>query len=65
MFDRPEVLELLDHLRSEGFVQRVIDDELEFAKFSEDVAVGAADEVESGRMYWLVTDNHPWWHVHR
>lgn len=64
VFDRAEVLELLDHLRGESLVKRLVDDELGIARISEEVAVGATDEMESRGVYWLATNDHPWWHVH-
>jgi len=64
VFDRPEITEALDYLRMEGFLKRIIDEELEIARYSTDVVVGCTDETESSKIYWLPTSTHPWWYIH-
>lgn len=65
VFDKPEVLELLDRLHDEGFLLRDIDERLELADCADEVAIGATTEEEGRGVYWSLIANHPWWQIHR
>ncbi|KAF8306142.1 hypothetical protein DL93DRAFT_2172227 [Clavulina sp. PMI_390] len=64
IFDRPEVLELLDYLRSEGFVRRVVDEALEASQYPADLVLGMTNKTESSHVYWFAVEDASWWHVH-
>lgn len=66
IYDRPEVLEILEVLRDEGFVRRLIDEQFAATgSLPDSFIVGATSEEQARAVYWqpMDTATHPWWHV--
>lgn len=65
-YDRPEVLQVLDLLRENGFIQSTIEEELlDGGLPSDGFLIGTTTPLQSRGVYWSPTasSGHLWWHV--